>query len=518
MTVPKSYYERQDVLRADEPPPGVYPYTRGIRARAKGGWIQRGLSGEGDPHHSNAQLKTLIANGQTGIDVIGDSPTMALLDPDHPLAAHAVGAQGVSLCCFDDYRALLEGLPLGTVSVSSSVPAPFFLAGLILVARERGIDLAQLRGSVLQAPFYAEDCGYEMQMPFALRLRLACDSIAYAATHLPRYHCFLEDTYFFSEVGLTPVEEMALGFVEIRYVVRELLSRGIDIDRFAPRIALLVNCSMSLLREVAKIRASRRLFAQMMRDDFGAKDPRSLAVVIASHTSGRSLTAQQPVNNVVRGAVQAMALVMAGVQAIEISAFDEAYRIPSAEAHVVGLRTQQILELETDVADTLDPLGGSFLIERMTDELAREISELVAAIERRGDLGALCDAGFFSSMFADAMIRSDRDLSSGRKKQVGVNVHRVPPDEDRLLREVVESRDRVWRDRIELATRRKRERAAGGVDSALHALGIAASDRTQNLMPPIIDAMASGVTVGEIADALRASYGARFAGSPRPAK
>jgi methylmalonyl-CoA mutase N-terminal domain/subunit len=507
----KPYYDRQDVLR-DEPAPGVYPYTRGIRARARGGWIQRGLSGEGDPEHSNAQLKTLIANGQTGIDVIGDSPTMALLDPDHPLAAHAVGAQGVSLCCVDDYRALLADLPLGTVSVSSSVPAPFFMAGLVLVARERGIDLAQLRGSVLQAPFYAEDCGYEMQMPFALRLRLACDSIAYSATHLPRYHCFLEDTYFFSEVGLTPVEEMALGFVEIRYVVRELLSRGVDIDRFAPRIALLVNCSMSLLREVAKIRASRRLFAQMMRDEFGAKDPRSLAVVIASHTSGRSMTAQQPVNNVVRGALQAMALVMAGVQAIEISAFDEAYRIPSAEAHLVGLRTQQILELETDVAEILDPLGGSFLIERMTDELEREIRELVAAIERRGDPGALCDSGFFSRMFADAMIRSDREISSGSKKQVGVNVHRVAPEDDRLLRDVVESRGGAWRERIASITRHKRERPPDVIEAALQALGAAASDRSCNLMPPIIDAMASGITVGEIAHVLRAFYGARFRG------
>jgi methylmalonyl-CoA mutase N-terminal domain/subunit len=253
----------------------------------------------------------------------------------------------------------------------------------------------------------------------------------------------------------------------------------------------------------------------MMCDEFGANDPRSLAVVIASHTSGRALTAQQPVNNVVRGAVQAMALVMAGVQAIEISAFDEAYRIPSAEAHLVGLRTQQILELETDVADTLDPLGGSFLIERMTDELERGIRELVAEIENRGDPGAQCDAGVFSRMFADAMIRSDRDLSSGRNKQVGVNVHRVAPEEDRLLREVVESRDCEWRYRIDRTTQYKRERPADVIDSALQALGIAASDRACNLMPPIIDAMARGVTVGEIADVLRASYGARFAGGPK---
>jgi methylmalonyl-CoA mutase N-terminal domain/subunit len=220
----------------------------------------------------------------------------------------------------------------------------------------------------------------------------------------------------------------------------------------------------------------------------------------------------------VRGALQAMALVMAGVQAIEISAFDEAYRIPSAEAHVVGLRTQQVLELETDVADVLDPLGGSFLIERMTDEVEREIRELVAAIERRGDPGALCDAGFFSRMFADAMIRSDRELSTGRKQQVGVNVHRVATADDRLLRDVVESRDCVWRDRIAHTAQRKRERPTAVVDAALHAVEVAVSDRSCNLMPPIIDAMANGLTVGEIADVLRAGYGSHFPGGPRPAR
>jgi len=503
----KAFYGREDLTRPDAPPPGEYPYTRGIRARP-GVWIQRGLSGEGDPQWSNRQLKALIANGQTGVDVIGDSPTMALLDPDHPLAADAVGAQGVSLCCLDDYRALFDGLALDTLSISSSVPAPFFLAGLVLVARARGIDLAQLRGSVLQAPFYAEDCGYAMQMPFALRLRLACDSIAYCAEHLPRYHGFLEDTYFFSEVGLTAVEEMALGFVEIRYVVRELLRRGVAIDRFAPRIALLVNCSMALFREVAKIRASRRLFANMMREEFGAQDPRSLAVVIASHTSGCAMTAQQPVNNVVRGALQAMALVMAGVQAIEISAFDEGYRIPSSEAHLVGLRTQQILQLETDVSGVLDPLGGSFLIESLTDELERDIRAFVTKIEGLGDPGTLCDAGFFSRLFEDAMVRRERELASGLQHRVGVTIHRVSIDEDRLLRDVVETRGRSWRERIRATIERKQARPQDAVRAALDGIASAAADKARNLMPAILDAMAGGVTVGEIAAALKRAYGA----------
>ncbi|MBW2369778.1 MAG: methylmalonyl-CoA mutase, partial [Deltaproteobacteria bacterium] len=302
--------------------PGKYPYTRGRKSSSHhtGGWIQRELSGEGGPSRSNEQLKYLISKGQTGIDVIGDSPTLAMLDPDHPLAKNAVGTQGVSLCCHNDYRELFKGLPLGDISVSFSLPQVFALAGFYLAAGERGVPSEQLRGSVVQIPFYAEDCAYAVHMPFALRLRLAADTMAFCAEHMPKFHSFVEDTYYFSETGLNAVEEMALGFIEIRHLVREMLKRGIGIDTFAPRIAIVVNCSMDFFEEIAKIRATRRLFARMMKEEFGAKDPRSLSVAITCHTSGLSLTAEQPFNNIIRGTVQAMALVLAGVQAIEISA------------------------------------------------------------------------------------------------------------------------------------------------------------------------------------------------------
>ena len=317
--------------------PGAFPYTRGRQADRRGGWIQRELSGEGEPSRSNEQLRYLLEKGQMGIDVIGDSPTMACMDPDHPLAMNTVGTQGVSLCCLQDYRELYKDLPLDSISISASVPSPFALAGLYLVAKEDNIRPDKLRGSVLQAPFYAEDCGYSMHMPFRLRLRLSCDSIEFCAKAMPKFHSFVEDTYFFSEAGLNVVEEMALGFVEIRHIVRDLLKRGVDIDSFAPRIAILVNCSMDFFEEIAKIRATRRLFARIMKEEFGAKDPRSWAAVITCHTSGLSLTAQQPFNNIVRGALQALALVLAGVDAMEISAFDEAYRTPSPESHLVAL-------------------------------------------------------------------------------------------------------------------------------------------------------------------------------------
>ncbi len=325
--------------------PGAYPYTRGIRPAGAWTWIQRELSGEGDPKTSNKQLKHLIAQGQSGIDVIGDAPSMGLLDPDHPLAKNAVGTQGVSICCLQDFRDLWQDLPLDSITISNSIPAIFTAAALYLVAQENNVPAEKLRGSVIQAPFFMEDCGYAVHMPFDLRLRMTSDSIEFCTAKMPRFHSFLEDTYFFSEAGLNGVEEMALGFIEIRHVVRDLLDRGLNIDSFAPRIAILVNCSMDIFEEIAKIRATRRLFARMMKEEFGAEDRRSWAPVITCHTSGLSLTAQQPFNNIVRGAIQSLALVMAGVQALEISAFDEAYRTPSPESHLFGLRTQQIISL-----------------------------------------------------------------------------------------------------------------------------------------------------------------------------
>ena len=239
--------------------PGSYPYTRGRRADAVGGWIQRELSGEGEPARSNEQLKYLISQGQIGLDIIGDSPTMAFLDPDHPFASNAVGTQGVSLCCLDDYRELYEDLPLDAIIVSGSLPSPIAVAGLYLVAKENNIPHDQLRGSVIQAPFYAEDCGYAIHMPFRLRLRLTRDCIEFGSKEMPRFHSFVEDTYFFSEAGLGAVDEMALGFIEIRHVVRDLIKHGVDVDRFAPRIAILVNCSMDFFEEMVELERTKGL-------------------------------------------------------------------------------------------------------------------------------------------------------------------------------------------------------------------------------------------------------------------
>lgn len=505
----KRFYGPGDLPRDAEPPPGEFPFTRGRLGSGQKAtaWIQRELSGEGDPAHSNAQLRYLIGLGQTGVDVIGDSPTQAQIDPDHPLAIHAVGTQGVSVCCKDDYLELYRGIPLDTISISSSIPALFSMTGLYLAARQAGIPPERVRGSVLQVPLYSEDCGYPVHFPCELRARISADVMQFCATAMPRFHAFVEDTYFFSESGLSGVEEMALGFVEIRFLVRELLRRGVPIDSFAPRIAILVNCSMDFYEEVAKLRATRRLYARMMKEEFGAQDPRSMSVNLTSHTSGLTLTAEQPANNIVRGAVQALALAMGGAQAIEISAFDEAYRTPSPESHLVGLRTQQILELEAGISRVADPFGGSYFIEALTAEMERRIEARVREIESAGDPVHLADSGWFKALFHRAMERQAREVREGRLPVVGHNVHRVAEGEDRLLREVSERKIMPWTRRVEQVQAFKARRDRTPLHAGLSGVLEAARGRTANLVPPVLAAVEAGATMGEITGTLRMAYG-----------
>jgi len=506
----KSVYTPEDVKNQDYDnhlgAPGEYPYTRGRRVTAVGGWMQRELSGEGEPSRSNEQLKYLISKGQIGLDVIGDSPTMAFMDPDHPLAANAVGTQGVSLCCLDDYRELFKDIALDSVVVSCSLPASIAAASLYVIARDNNVPLDKLRGSVIQAPFYVEDCGYASHMPFRLRLRLSTDCIKFCTEEMPRFHSFVEDTYFIGETGLGAADEMALGFIEIRYIVRELLKHGMDIDSFAPRIAILVNCNMDFFEEVAKIRATRRLFARMMKEEFGAKDPRSWSAVITSHTSGLSLTAQQPANNIVRGTVQSMALVMAGVQALEISAFDEAYRTPSPESHLVGLRTQQILHLESNVAKVVDPLGGSYLVESLTDEMEERIWDRVLEIEAMGDPAELSDKGWFKKFFEDAMAGYSRRISDGSLPKVGLNIFQVPEEEDTLLKEVVEGKIEPYWSRIDEIKEFKESRDQAKIKGILREVHKKAKDPSENLVYVTIEAFSAGATMGEIAGMMRMAY------------
>lgn len=503
----KSIYTPEDVAGLDLEnqlgQPGAFPYTRGIRPAAAWRWIQRELSGQGTPQASNKQLKYLISKGQSGIDVIADAPTMALMDADHPLSGNTIGTQGVSLCTLQDFRDLWADLPLGSLTVSNSISSHFSAAALYLIAKEKGVMPENLRGSIAQAPLYTEDCGYSYHLPVNLRLRLSCDSIEFCTRLMPKFHSFVEDIYFISEAGLNAVEETALGFIEIRHIIRELLRRGLDIDSFAPRIAILVNCGMDFFEEIAKIRSTRRLFARMMKEEFGAKDSRSWAPVITCHTSGLSLTAQQPFNNIVRGAIQTLGLVLAGVQAIEISAFDEAYRTPSPESHLVGLRTQQVIGLETNVTKVVDPLGGSYYLEALTSELEKRIRDMIQDIESKGDAVTLSDKGWFKRFFEEAMARYTKQIQDGDLPKVGLNCFQIPEEEDTLLRDVTESKfDPCW-ERINQIKAFKKNRDMGRVKAALGECYDKTKTEGENLMYPLINAFEVGATMGEITGVMR---------------
>ena len=491
--------------------PGQFPYTRGRRLETGGGnWIWRELSGEGDPKRSNEQLKYLLSKGQMGIDFVADTASYAMLDADHPTARHAVGTQGVSLCRKLDYVDLLRGIPLDSISISASVRAEFGIIGLYMATRELGFDPALLRGSVTQMTLFGEDCCYAVHMPLNLRLRLSCDSIEFASEKMPKFHSFLEDTYYISDGGLNAIEEMALGFTEIRLVVRELLRRGVSIDSFAPRIAILVNGHTDLFETVAKIRATRRLFARMMRDEFGAEDPRSWAVNVTGHTSGLSLTAEQPVNNIVRGAIQALALALAGVQAMEISTFDEAYRTPSPQSHEIGLRTQQIIQLESLVSQVNDPLGGSHFVESLTNDVENRIWQMVTDIEAAGDPLDLSEQGYFRKIFTDTMARNAKWVAEGRIKKVGANCFKIPPEEDTLLRDLAEEKFEPAHDHVETIRRFRSERDPGGVNDALRQVLECARTTEMNMMYSMMEAMEAGATMGEIAGVLRVAYGCPY--------
>jgi methylmalonyl-CoA mutase N-terminal domain/subunit len=495
--------------------PGTYPYTRGTRSprrREPGAApevIVRELSGEGPPERSNQQFHYLLEHGATGLDVIGDTPTQCFMDPDHPYARHAIGNQGVSVCRALDFIALYEGIPLDRVSCDHSLPGGFAAAGLFLAAEAHGYPADRLRGSAILPPLFAEDTAYSSKLPIDLHMRLATDSIEFSAEHMPRFHPFIEDTYYISDGSIDIVDEMALGFVELREVVRRLLARGVDIDRFAPRIALLVNCRMDFFEEIAKIRASRRIYARMMSEEFGARDPRSLAINVAAHTSGATMTSRQIANNIARGAIQALALTLAGVRAMEVSAFDEAIRTPSREAHLVALSTQHVVQLETGAADVADPLGGSWYVERLTDELEARILERVAFIEGLGDVVELAEQGFFRAIFAEAMVDRANEVAAGARAVVGVNVNERELEDDQLLREISEHRIQPSYQRIDEIRTWREARDRTSVVAALGGLEDTCRGG-RNVMPALVDALRAQASMGECIGVLRECYGRPF--------
>jgi methylmalonyl-CoA mutase N-terminal domain/subunit len=490
------------------PPPGEFPYTRGIhpemyRARL---WTMRMFAGFGSPEDTNARFRRLLEGGQTGLSTAFDMPTLMGYDPDHPLAEGEVGREGVSVAHLGDMARLFEGIDLGAVSTSMTIsgPAPVALALFVAAAEEAGVPRARLRGT-LQTDILKEFIAQkEWVVPERPAMRLVTDLIAFCAEEMPLWHPISVSGYHIREAGATAGQELAFTLADGLAYVDELVARGLDPDAFLPRFSFFFDFHIDLFEEVAKIRAARRLWATLVRERYGARNPRSLQLRTHVQTSGVSLAAQQPLLNVARVAVEALGAVMAGTQSLHTNAYDETLSLPTAESATLALRTQQMIAAETGAAGVADPLGGSWLVERLTDELEAEALDYLRRIDERGGMVAAVEEGFPQAEIAEAAHRFQLELERGDRVMVGVNafvqpdeeappIHRPDPETERLqVRRV-----REWRERRDPATH----------EAALAALR-RACEGSENVMPHLIAAAAAGATLGEQCDVFREVWGA----------
>ncbi|HET6689395.1 MAG TPA: methylmalonyl-CoA mutase family protein [Miltoncostaeaceae bacterium] len=487
--------------------PGEYPYTRGIhpqmfRSRL---WTMRMFAGFGSPEDTNARFRHLLSQGQTGLSTAFDMPSLMGYDPDHPLSEGEVGREGVSVAHAGDMARLFDGIDLGAVSTSMTIsgPAPVALALFVAAAERSGVPRAALRGT-LQTDILKEFIAQkEWIVPERPSMRLVGDLIAFCAEEMPLWHPVSVSGSHIRAAGATAAQELAFTIVDGLAYVEDLVARGVDPDSFLPRFSFFFNFHIDFFEEVAKIRAARRLWAQLMRERVGAKNPKSWQLRTHVQTSGVSLSAQQPLLNLARTAVEALGAVMAGAQSLHTNAWDETLSIPTEESATLALRTQQMIAGETGAASVADPLGGSWLVEKLTDELEQEARDYIRRIDELGGMVAAVEAGFPQAEIAEAAYRYQRAFEDGERVMVGVNahveddedeppIHTADPEAERLQVERV----RAWR----------AQRDAGAHERALAAVA-AACEGTDNVMPHLVAAADAGATIGEMCDVFRSVWG-----------
>jgi methylmalonyl-CoA mutase N-terminal domain/subunit len=487
--------------------PGDYPFTRGVQPTMYRGrlWTMRQYAGYGTAEESNRRYRYLLAQGQTGLSVAFDLPTQMGYDSDHDLATGEVGKVGVAIDSLRDMEVLLNEIPLERVSTSMTInsTAAILLALYVAVARQRGIDEASLSGTVQNDVLKEYIARGTYIYPSGPSLRLAGDIITYCAAHLPRWNPISISGYHIREAGSTAAQEIAFTIANAVAYVEEVRRRGIKIDDFAPRLAFFFNAHSDFFEEIAKYRAARRLWARLMRDRFGARDPRSMMLRFHTQTAGSSLTAQQPENNVVRVAVQALSAVLGGTQSLHTNSLDEALALPTEQSARTALRTQQIIAFETGVASTIDPMAGSYYLEDLTNTLERAACKYLDDIDKLGGTLAAIDAQYQQQEIQDAAYRWQREVDSGERIIVGVNKFTTETAERPDILRVDPALQVQQRERLQ-ALRGERDNEA--VATALERLRNAA--RTDdNLMAPIIEAVETLCTLGEISDALREVFG-----------
>jgi methylmalonyl-CoA mutase N-terminal domain/subunit len=503
----RALYTAADVSGSVIGLPGQYPFTRGVYPSMYRGrlWTMRQFAGFGTAEETNERFRYLLDHGQTGLSTAFDMPSLMGHDSDSPRSLGEVGREGVAVDTLDDMETLFEGIDLGDVSVSMTInaPAAIMLAFYVVAAEESGVPADRLAGTI-QADILKEYIAQkEWCFPIDPAMRLLGDMIQWCSTEMPRWHPVSISGYHIREAGSTAAQELAFTLKDGLTYVQQAVDRGLDVDDFAPRLSFFFNAQIDFFEEIAKYRAARRIWARELRDTFGAKSPKSLLMRFHTQTAGVSLTAQQPLNNIVRTAIEALAGVLGGTQSLHTNSFDEALALPTEQAVRVALRTQQVIAHETGVANTIDPLGGSYFVEALTDQLEEHAYAYFARIDELGGMVDAVKQNFPQREIADASYELQGEIDAGERLVVGVNSY-VNDDEHELpILRIDPALERKQIGRVQ-AVRARRD--ATSVETALADVR-AAADAKVNLMPLLIDAARVHATEGEIVAALQDVWG-----------
>jgi methylmalonyl-CoA mutase N-terminal domain/subunit len=488
--------------------PGEYPFTRGVYPSMYRGrlWTMRQFAGFGTAKETNERFRYLLEHGQTGLSTAFDMPTLMGYDSDHTRSLGEVGREGVAVDSLDDMETLFAGIPLGDVSTSMTInsPAAIVLAYYVCVGERQGVSRDRLRGTAQTDILKEYIAQKEWIFPPEPSMRLVVDMIEFCAREMPLFHPISISGYHIREAGSTAAQELAFTLADGFAYVEAAVERGLDVDDFAPRLSFFFNAHLDFFEEIAKYRAARRIWAREMRDRFGARNERSLLMRFHTQTAGVSLTAQQPEVNIVRTALEAMAAVLGGTQSLHTNSFDEALALPTEEAARLALRTQQVIAHESGAVNTIDPLGGSYYVEHLTNTIETHAYEYFDRIDRLGGVIPAIKENFFQREIADASFRYQAEVESGQRVVVGVNRYELDDEEPIPILKIDPALEQQQVARLASV---KARRDSGVVSSRLAALKEAASKEGVNLMPPIIEASRDYVTLGEMCDALRDVWG-----------
>jgi methylmalonyl-CoA mutase, N-terminal domain len=487
--------------------PGEYPFTRGVHPTMYRGrlWTMRQFAGFGTAADTNQRYRYLLAQGQTGLSVAFDLPTLMGRDSDDPQAEGEVGREGVAIDTLADMEALFDGIPLGEVSTSMTInsPASVLFAMYLAVAEKQGVPLARLDGTLQNDILKEYIAQKEWIYPPRPSLRLITDLMSFCAERVPRWNTISISGYHIREAGSTAVQELAFTLADGVAYLEAGVAAGMAIDDFAPRLSFFFNAHNDFFEEIAKLRAARRLWARIVRERFGARDERSWKLRTHVQTAGCSLTAQQPYNNIVRVTVQALAAVLGGTQSLHTNSLDETLSLPTEKAVTIALRTQQVLAEESGVANSIDPLGGSYFVEALTDRMERDAQAYLDRIQAMGGMVAAIESGFPQKEIAEAAYRYQRQIDGGEKTVVGVNRY---VQEEQTPVEILRIDAQVERDQRRRLAQLRSTRDAKRVDAALHGI-VSAASTGENLMPRFLEAVKAYASVGEICGALRPVFG-----------